>query len=491
MGTKQKKKMSKKQIVAELWKRGDLTYKFNPAQAKMHEAFEKDPRIIVPILASRRTGKTFYLLLRSFMTCIAKNRAVVKFLQPTQKELKKTIRQIMPTILEDCPDALKPEWRENDKIYLFPNGSEIQLAGSDGKQYENLRGGAADLCIVDEAGFCADLEDAIFSVLEPTTATTDGRLFLASTPSKEPTHDFMRLFVEPALEEDNLLIFTIHDNTMITEERKERIKLNYPGGENNPKYRREYLCEIIRDEESVVIPSFTEEARHAIVGTHEKPVFCDYYVSGDVGFRDLTVILFGYYDYLNATIVIEDELVMNGPTMTTEKLAQEIKKFEDRLFVDELGDIHEPYRRVMDNNNLILINDLIRLHKLNFMATAKDNKDAQINEVNMYVDTRRIKINPRCKHLIYHMRAASWTKTSGNTKIRKFKHLPNIDNDTIKGGHADALDALIYLIRNIITSHNPYPSTYGRGGPDTFNRDVKQELDSDLLNSIKQILNLN
>ena len=485
MGTKQKKKMSKKQIVAELWKRGDLTYMFNPAQAKMHKAFQKDPRIIVPILASRRTGKTFYLLLLAFMTCIGKDRAVVKFLQPTQKELKKTLRQIMPDILKDCPEALKPEWKENDKIYLFPNGSEIQLAGSDGKQYENLRGGASDLCIVDEAGFCDDLEDAVFSVLEPTTATTDGRLFLASTPSKIPSHDFMRLFIEPALDAGQLMIFTIDDNTMISEDRKERIKLNFPGGEKNPKYRREYLCEIIRDEETVVIPEFTKEKQEVIICEHKKPIYCDYYVSGDVGFRDLTVILFGYYDFMKATLVIEDELVMNGPSMTTDSLAKSIREKENLRFKDEFDETTEPYRRVMDNNNLILINDLIRLHGLNFLATAKDNKEAQINQLRMYIDQGKISINPRCKHLIYHIASASWDKNR-----KKFLHLPNIDNDMVKGGHADALDALIYMVRNLIVSHNPYPSNYGQSGANMFNRKVKEEVDAGLLSNIKKMLNI-
>ena len=480
-----KKQMSKKQITAELWKRGDLTYMLNPAQIKMHEAFEKDDRIIVPILASRRTGKTFYLLVRSFMTCIKTERAVVKFLQPTQKELKKTIRGIMPILMEDCPEALRPEWKEAEKIYLFPNGSEIQLAGSDAKQYENLRGGSSNLCIVDEAGFCDDLEDAVYSVLEPTTATTDGRLFLASTPSKLPTHDFMRLFVEPALEENRLLIFTIDDNTMISEERKLKIIGNYPGGVENPKYRREYLCHIIRDEESVVIPEFNKEAISEIVQEVPRPVYCDNYVSGDIGFRDLTVILFGYYDFKTASIVIEDELVMNGPSMTTQSLANNIKQYENRLFKNEFDEVVPPYRRVMDNNNLILINDLIRLHDINFMATAKDNKEAQINQVRMYIDQRRIKIHPRCKHLIYHLGSASWDKHH-----KKFLHLPSIDNDTVKGGHADALDALIYLIRNLVTTHNPYPANYGRNVEEEYMSIRRQQEDNAMLRSIKKMLNI-
>ena len=48
-----KKKLPKKAIVAELWRRGDLSYKFNPVQEKLHEIFEQDTRRIIPILVSR------------------------------------------------------------------------------------------------------------------------------------------------------------------------------------------------------------------------------------------------------------------------------------------------------------------------------------------------------------------------------------------------------------------------------------------------------
>jgi len=483
------KKASKKQIIHELWKRGDIQYKLNPVQIKMHEAFENDTRKIVPILASRRTGKTYYLVIESIIKCIKKEYATVKFLCPTQRQVQQNIIPIMREIFKDCPEALKPEWRENAKEYRFPNGSLIQLAGADNKAYDKLRGGSADLCVVDEAGFCSDLYDAVYSVLQPTTATTKGKIYLASTPSKVSTHDFIQTFINPAKAAGKLLTFTMADNTMIDEEEKQIILDSYPGGIKNPEYRREYLCEIINDADSVVVPEFSEDKEKELVQDMEKPPFFDPYVSADVGFRDLTAVLFGYYDFQGARLVITDELIMNGPEMTTDKLAEEIKKKEMENFKSTHGvhfdEAKDPYLRVMDNNNLILINDLTILHGLNFLATAKDNKEAQINQLRMMINNNQVIISPKCTHLIYHLKSATWKKNR-----KEFERIPDLAGTNIMGGHADALDALIYMVRNLVKSHNPYPKNWGTGiGSETFYGKGKDQ-DDEWLKKIKTILNL-
>jgi hypothetical protein len=54
------------------------------------------------------------------------------------------------------------------------------------------------------------------------------------------------------------------------------------------------------------------------------------------------------------------------------------------------------------------------------------------------------------------MKFAQW-----NSLRTKFKQLKDSPSGKIKGGHADALAALIYFHRNIIKSKNPYPLNYG------------------------------
>lgn len=455
------KAVSKKEAIRYLWKMGNLDYKRRSNQILMRDHILNSKTKIIPILASRRNGKSFEILMEAIELCNSKPYAIVKYICPRLKMVKTIVNVNMRIILEDCPDDMRPEWKENDKIWLFPNGSEIQFAGTDNGSHENLRGGSADLCIVDEAGFCDHLEYVIKSILRPTVITTGGKIIMISTPSKSSDHEFIQKYIIPADNAGSLLTLKVHDNPSLSKEQIDEIALDYPSGVNDPHYRREYLCEIIRDRESVVIPEFTAEKERELIGVQQRPPFYDIYTSGDVGFRDLTVYLFGYWDFDKAKLIIEDELVMNGPEMTTEKLAAEIKRkeFENFNYVNDAGEqvVSHIYMRVMDND-LILANDLNRLHNLNFVTTDKDNKELQVNQVRMLIANGQILINPKCKHLIYHLKGASWKDTSGNSRV--FAHLSDTPDFSIRGGHADAVDALIYMVRNLVRTHNPYPKNW-------------------------------
>lgn len=404
------------------------------------------------------THNSFTNCVLAVETCLKTENAIVKYACPQQRMVKTIIKPMMREILKDCPDHIKPEWREADKIYSFPNGSEIQLAGTDNGNAENLRGGHANLLICDEAGFMDDLDYVVNSILLPTTDTTDGKLVLTSTPNyKDPDHEFHQSFVFPMEASDRLIKFTVYDSPMVNEKKIEKIIARYPGGKDNPKFRCEYLVEVPRSSEYTVVPEFYTVKPDIVTNEIEVPPFYDPYVSMDVGFKDLTVALFAYYDFMNAKIVILDELVMNGPEMTTDKLADEIRFKEKLRFYDE--DVNEqktPYLRVMDND-LKLINDLSRLHQLQFVPTNKDNKEAAVNNLRMWIHQKRVIIHPRCKHLIYHLENAQW-----DSKRKQFKHLKDSPDGEILGGHADALDSIIYLCRNVLESKNPYPFDYGR-----------------------------
>jgi hypothetical protein len=401
--------------------------------------------------------------------------------------VKTIIKPIMRIILEDCPEDLKPEFKEQDKVYRFPNGSEIQIAGTDNGNAENLRGGYSHLCILDEAGFMDDLEYIVNSRLLPTTDTTGGRLILTSTPNdKDPNHEFHEAFVFPMMAEERLVKYTIYDSPMLDEKGIKRIISRYAGGEANPKFQCEYLCEIPRSSELTVVPEFTREKEaEIVVEDFELPPFYDGYVSMDVGFRDLTVALFAYYDFKNATLMIIDELVMNGPEMTTQALAEEIRHKEKLRYYNEMTDeVKKPFLRIMDND-LKLINDLAVLHDITFIATKKDNKEAAVNNARIWIQNNKVKIHSRCKHLIYHTRSAMWNKSRN-----AFEHLKDTPGGEIRGGHADALDAFVYLVRNVLESKNPYPVNYGRlSGRNVFDSGKTKE-ETGMMDMMKAILNI-
>ena len=463
-----KKKLTEEEAIEALWREGILSWKLKGNQKEIYKHFKDTEDDISACLISRQYGKSFTLCVMATEVCISKPGSIVKYACPQQKMVERVIKPRMREIISDCPDDMKPEWKTQEKIWLFPNGSEIQVAGTDNGNYDNLRGGSADLCICDESGFMDDLETVVYSVLAPTTDTTGGKIFLASTPNdKDPNHDFHEFFVNPLSAAGKLLKFDYTTSPMVTDEQRKRIVARYPGGENNTKFRCEYLCEIPNVSDANVIPEFSA-VEESIVKVMEVPDYCEFYTSSDVGFHDLTVALFGYYDKNLNKLVIVDEYVINGPELTTDKLYQEITLKEDMRFVTSIGDKKKPYLRIMDND-LKLINDLSRFYGMNFMPTEKHNKEQAIDTVRRWIESERIIIHPRCKNLIYHVKYAQWHYTKQGTFTGKFKHLKGNESAGLLRSHADALDALIYLVRNVRVNANPYPENYGLNiGKNTF-----------------------
>lgn len=444
--------LSQKQARKILWNKGILKWKLHDLQKKIYDQYYSNNDYITTLLISRQTGKSYLMCVLAIEACLRLPNSIVKYACPKQKMVKTILKPIMRQILEDCPEDLMPEYKENDKLYVFPNGSEIQMAGTDNQNYDNIRGGKSNLWIVDEAGFCNDLDKVVYSVLSPTTLTTNGRGILASTPDPDaPEHPFIKEFVEPAKSKGSLFLYTLFDNPMLDEAKKQDIINQYPGGIKNPKFRAEYLCETLRSYENTVVPEFDDATEKIIVtDQYKRPPYYDTYLSMDIGGKDFTVVLFAYYDFIKNTVVVERELVITT-RQNSEKIKEGIQKISDELWGEK-----PIYLKFADNNNIILLNDL-SLKGMTFIPTQKTNKEASINDLRIKVMNHQLIIHPSCKTLIYHLKYASWAKkTDRATSSGGYKAFSR----SADGGHFDALDALIYLIRNVIYGKNPYPAGY-------------------------------
>lgn len=447
--------LSAKEAVRELWARGKISYKLHPVQKKMYESYFTQNQEITTISCSRQLGKTYFLCVLAIEQCIQHPNSIIKFVCPKKDQVKKNIAPKMRELLKDCPEEMAPDYKTNDYQYLFPNGSQIQLAGTDNGHYETLRGSSCHLWIIDEAGFCDSLDEVVRSVLGPTTDTTGGRGILVSTPSVSSDHEFITEFLRPAEQDGNLIKYTIYDSPLISAEKLQQIINRYPLKEKDPVFRREYLCEVQNNGELAIVPEFTKELEEKIVKEVPRPPFYDAYVAMDVGGRDLTVVIFGYWDFLSARLVIEDELVF-GKAMGSEikefridQFVKEVNRIEQKLWTSVLsGEFKPPYLRIADNNNIIFLNDLMYKYNLAFIPTRKDNRDAAINSMRQMLAEERIIINPRCVTLMNHLRNGVWAKNK-----KDFAR-------SAKNGHYDAIPALYYLLRNVQEQKNPYPSGY-------------------------------
>lgn len=421
-----------------LWARGDVVQlKLHATQLEMLKGFEASPARKYVINCSRRIGKSYFLCALSDRKARQKPGAQIKYAAPTAKAVRKIIKPIFNKLLSDCPKELRPRWSTADQAYIYPNESMIHVAGTDQGNAENLRGTEADLAVVDEAGFIDELDYLIQDILLPQTLTCNGRILIASTPPKTPAHEYIQVYLE-AFTRGASITKTIYDNPLITKATIEEY-MQESGGEHSTTWQREYLCEFVTDSESQIIPEFTDAKRRQLIKEVERPSHFDTYVGMDVGFEDLTFIVFGYWDFKNDRLVIEDEAVLQGQEVRTDNIASIVANREQDLWGKAA------YLKVSDNEP-ILLNDLSQLYNVSFAVTDKDEKDAQINNLRLLVVQNKLVIHPRCTSLIEHLKYGVWDKTR-----KKFARSKNY-------GHFDGIDALLYLARNVRRLKNPYPT---------------------------------
>jgi hypothetical protein len=451
----------RKALIREaLWYRGELRWILRPVQLEMYadikRAIRRGESLKYVINSSRRLGKTFTLCVIALEYAIQDGEYPVIMASPTQKAMKKILRPLFRQILKTCPEDLRPEYRTSDDTYRFPkNGAEIQIGGCNNEHEDDLRGTAAGLCLIDEAGMVDNLEYVVEDVLMPQLLTTGGHLIMASTPPKTPAHSFIT-YIQLAKVSGNYSEYDIYksgyDRKVIEQFKKEA------GGEQSSTWKREYMCQLVVDEESAIVPEWNDRF---VQDVPRDPVFFRFfhkYEAMDVGGRDKNVVLFGYYDFPRARLVIEDEGVISGAQMTSRTIARDVKVKERQLWPDMAPAAPEPeqekwpalniYSRVADNNNVILLNDLGADFGLHFVPTSKDELLAMVNKVRLYVGAGRVLVHPRCVQLVGCLKYGIWDKNR-----REFER-------SIAYGHFDALAALVYLIRNLDESTNPIPADW-------------------------------
>ena len=445
-------KPSKKDAIDLLWRRGELSWKLDANQKELLHLYQTSTHKIHVWNLARRTGKSYALIVFALMILLAKDHTIVKYVAPTKTQLKDIIRPLIREILLDCPSELRPTYSAKDYIYYFPNGSELQLAGSENGHARKLRGGNCHLAIIDEGQDVTELSEVIKGDLLPTTLTTKGKLLIAGTSPKNPNHEFVT-WIQNAEMDGTLVKKTIYDNPRLTKEDIEEMERSM-GGKDSEEFRRECLCEVIRSKETTVFPEFDEKLQSDLVKVWPTPPYKHFYVAMDLGFTDLTAVLFGYYDYRGGKYVIEDELLYDfkEKDQDIKKLTDKILAKEEELFKNPVTlEIQKPRKRVSDINHIVT-NEIHMQSgkKLRFEIPDKDDKEVMVSKVRLSLRNKEIIIHPKCKNLITHMKYARWYSPNNHSEFARSED----------HGHYDFCDALIYFIRSIDVKHNPYPAGY-------------------------------
>ncbi len=473
--------MNRAELLYDAWSRGLLEYKLKPNQKKIFYQImalldkPKDRKLIIH--CSRRFGKSFILLVVSFVVCLKRPNTNIRYAAPTQKAVRNIIKPIVKRIQTDCPPEYRAEWNTFDGCFRFHNGSELHVAGVNNGHEDDLRGIDSNLVIVDEAGFVDDLTYVVDSVLVPQLINTNGIALLSSSSPRTPAHEFATTYISDAKLKDRYISYTLDDADYSEEIREEFIK--EAGGRNSTTCRREYFNELIVDEDMQIVKEWKDDyIRKADAGDPTKEEYYPYYFkysAMDMGVIDYTAMLYSFYDFKRAKLVILDESQLDGNNVTTNTIRSTVLERE------LLYDFKTVRKRISDNNDLRLINDLSNTTgvdgkhdpKITPVIFSPVHKAAtlqeMVNEMRIFIGNGQLEIHERCRFLIGCLQFGVWNEDKtewARTKIYK---------------HFDHLAALMYLIRSVDTVTNPIPVTHGHDPknywvhPDIANMEKKKK----------------
>lgn len=447
------------ELVADLWLHGRLQYKLKAHQEEFYKAIKEflnsNTGIKFAIECSRRFGKTFvlFLIVAEIGYSIANQK--IRYYAQTRKDAIEIVSPIAEQIFSDLY-ANRPVWNETKATYNFHNGSIIYLIGCDDiRSIDNQRGKQTDINVIDEAGTNYYLRYLYTSVIAPQILTSpNGKTIISGTPSPDLTHYFYDI-AESCKMAGNYIMYTIDDNTSLSTERKKAI-IDESGGIDSDTVRREYYCEKVIDASRVIIPEWDTK----YVQENERDEYYQFYQvyeSMDIGGVHKTVILYSYYDFKNAKLIVEYESVFSGAVTTTKKISEEIDLIETSYYKNK------KIKRYADNNAVLMLQTLgIDNHKY-FEPTSKTElrgeskfDGSMINTARLFIERGHLQVHPRCKELIGNLNNGMWNERR------------NLFQESRLYGHYDALAALIYLIRNVDTQTNPIPTLYEIDNPHNY-----------------------
>jgi len=466
---------------ARLWAAGKTEWKLWPSQGQLYRtlmaSWGDGP---FAGLCHRNFGKSTILIKVADSAC----REFVcdcALITDTKEHALKIVDEKMDEYLDDCPQHLRPTPFESKFVWRYPNGSRLWCYGADMHRHiKTLRGLALYFCGLDEAGHIEGtsgwtLMKIVRRIVMPALAKhlkvhpdRPGHLAAVTTSPEDLGHDFWDLLHDCERQGRGFRMPLSENPDFDDAYRTARAKES--GGADSPDYLLEYECREIGDPRLTVLPNVTEERLQGLDGKpalrQSVPILRnrEWYAGLDIGGKHLTGCLWGYYNPDTDTTLIARETADRN--VSPFEFAKKVMRIEGGLFgVRDVRDFeadllqldgmkHEvrmlvPKKHILypkhftrwaDNNNLWLLHELHAEYGIYFNATAKDQKMAQIGALRRIISSGQHWVDPCCTVLLDTMKKARWKET-GKTDAG-FAEDPKI-------GHADLLDADLYLNRNV------------------------------------------
>lgn len=429
------------EAAAALWWRGILVWKLWPQQLPIYETVKKLPLsvLVVVLLCARQFGKSVLGLILALEDCLQNEDIIVMIIAPTIKQARAIVRPRMKLLTRDMPAGIMRDVKSEDTWY-FANGCELKLGGFD-KNPMSQRGKTLYKIYFEETADSEgdDYLDFLQSDLGPAlTHSKHAQMIHMTTLPKVPDHPFVRETMPEAAVRGALFKFTIDDNKQLTPEQREQC-IKICGGVDTTAYRREYLCQEVREASLVLVPEF-DEARH--VKPIAVPEYAKFWLAGDTGLvRDMSCFHLCAYDFERAKVLFLDERAYEPHTASGAMVAgcREMQ-----------GERKMPH--FVDASSQLRV-DLAHQHQFPTILPRKDELEATVNQVRVAFSNNKVEIDPKCQLLIQTLRSGTFNKD--RTDLARTKTL----------GHMDAFMSCAYGLRHV-NKANPFPP-YGGGAPHT------------------------
>lgn len=436
----------------QLWRRGILTWKLWEQQLGIYETVRKLPRHVqtVVLLCARQFGKSVLGVLLALEDCIQNKDIIVLIIGPSIKQTRAIVRPRMKLLTKDAPEGMVRQVKSEDTWY-FDNGSELKLGGFDTNS-AGQRGKTIYKIYMEETCDSEgdDYIDFLQSDLAPAlTHSEHAQIIHLTTLPKVPDHPFVLETVPDAEMNGAFFKFTIHDNKKLSKEKFDQC-VKVCGGVTSTAFKREYLCEQVRDGSIILAPEFDEllHVKHCVI-----PPYSFFWVGGDTGgIRDKSVFHLCTYDFMRNKILFLDERSFDVETGSDIMVAA-CKQME--------GD--RKVTRHVDAAGQLQI-DFAHQHNYPCSLPRKDELEASVNQVRVALQTCVIEVDPKCKLLITTLRSGT------------FNHNRTDLGRTSTLGHMDAFMSCAYALRHV-NKKNPYPA-YGGAQPHTHYINPSQQNDT-------------
>jgi hypothetical protein len=443
---------------------------------------------------SRQRGKSWKWTVFCVVWCHCVPGQQVKYLAQFGTSVRGIIAPTISQLLEDMPAEYRPKHAGTDAIHVdhqdhkwtFPHpsggASVLHATGANNKHYKSLRGPRAHLLVQDECAFYDDFDD-VQAALRPMLITTGGACVYATTPPETPAHPYEATCA--ALKASGRYVHrTIHNHPRLTERQIEdlltreatRKGMTLHAFKRTTYYRREFLCLHVVEETRAVVPEWSMAAQDVddslpegvlwgdtLLREVERPRFADTYTFSDFGFtRDPSAVLFAWWDFTGARLVVEDETPPLHRTRT-DKLAEAYREKCRALWPTTLpqpfdgarrsedGTYWEPYMAGGDQGGRgeEVLGELAKEHGLHWVGANKTDLEIRVNEVRRIVAAGKVVVHPRCKHLRKQLAHGLWADRAKS------------DFERSAEGHLDHLAALVDLVSILDRQRNPVPVGYG------------------------------